>query len=76
MRIIRSIAAAGLVGSALLVSGIGVVSVSGTGAVTAIEYGIRVKNPTAVEYAGARSQPGVTAIEYGGQHANVTAIEY
>ncbi len=76
MRIMRSIAAAGLVGSALLVSGISAVSASGTTAATAIEYGARVSNPTAVEYGGAHLQPGVTAIEYGGHQADVTAIEY
>ncbi|HXW46372.1 MAG TPA: hypothetical protein VEL03_16410 [Streptosporangiaceae bacterium] len=75
MMIIRSIAVAGLVGSALLVSGIGAVSASGVTAVTAIEYGVRVSNPTAVEYAGTH-QSNVTAIEYGGHQSNVTAIEY
>ena len=75
MTIIRSIAAAGLVGSALLVSGIGAMSASGTAAATAVEYGARVPNPTAVKY-GTHVQPGVTAIEYGGHQADVTAIEY
>ena len=76
MRFIRSIAAAGLVGGTLLVSGVGAVSASGTTAVTAIEYGVRAPDPTAIEYAGAHLQPGVTAIEYGAHHAGVTAIEY
>jgi len=75
MRFIRSIAAAGLVGGALLVSGVGALGASGTTAVTAIEYGVRAPDPTAIEYAG-HLQPGVTAIEYGAHHAGVTAIEY
>jgi hypothetical protein len=76
MRIMRRIAAAGLVGGALFVSVAGAVSASGTTAVTAIEYGVRAPNPTAVEYAGALRAPGVTAIEYGAHQPGVTAIEY
>jgi hypothetical protein len=84
MRLIRSMAAAGIAGSALLVGGLGISMISAPSAlaastpgVTALEYGsANVSNPTAVEYAAPARVSNPTAVEYAAHVSGVTALEY